>query len=59
MSDAELHDLEEQLAAQMVGDYTRSLLEEPILPPPPSHADGNTQVKHTVYMVNFRFDSVH
>ncbi|KAI0243005.1 hypothetical protein LSAT2_009211 [Lamellibrachia satsuma] len=43
LSDAELHDLEDQLAAQMVGDYTRSLLEEPILPPPPSHADGNTQ----------------
>ncbi|KAK2177759.1 hypothetical protein NP493_581g01041 [Ridgeia piscesae] len=47
LSDAELHDLEEQLAAQMVGDYTRSLLEEPILPPPPSHADGNTQVSQS------------
>ena len=37
MSEKVLQNLEEELAAQMLDEYTETLIEGPILPPPPSH----------------------
>lgn len=37
MTEIILQNLEEELATQMVNEYTETLIEEPILPPPPSH----------------------
>jgi hypothetical protein len=47
MSENVVQELESELAAELVDEYTEILMEEPILPPPPSHGQSSIYCLYT------------